>query len=250
MPLWSMAAVLFVFFSAVSLGARRFVRRRRDEESREAASEQAKSLLTGVAATFAFFVGFAINVTWGAVTAGQMAVEQQAAAIHQMAWELDNIGDRTQSTALMDKLRTYATTAANADDDFLRKGNTANLPSHAPLDTFENALHAYANSQKAAQWQTSSLVSAAAAVGTASAGVEAVANRALPTPLGALIIVVGILTSIVMGVTTVTYERATLIYVWCLIPALSLTVVFALAYPFAIRSETNLAPLRTVAAQI
>lgn len=245
-----MFAVLFVFFAAVSLGARALVRRRLDEQEREDASEQAKNLLTGVAATFAFFVGFAINVTWGAVTAGQVAVEQKAAAIHQMAWELNNIGDRPQAAALMDLLRTYAATAANEDVGVLRRGGATDLPSAVPLDTFENALHAYANGPAAGRWQTASLVSAATAVSTASAGVEAVANRALPVPLGVLVVVVGALASIVMGVTTVIYARPTLIYVWCIIPALSLAVVLALAYPFAIRSGANLDPLRTVAQQI
>lgn len=249
-PLWAMGAVLFAVFAAVSVGAREFVRRRRDEEEREAASDQAKNLLTGVAATFAFFVGFAINVTWGAVTAGQVAVEQQAAAIHQMAWELNNIADRTQSAALMDKLRVYATTAANEDDEFLRNGNTAKLPSAVPLDVFENALYAYANSPAAGQRQVSSLTSAATAISSAAAGVEAVANRGLPRPLAALVFVVGLLSSIVMGITTVVYQRATLIFAWCLIPALSITVVLALAYPFAIRSGANLAALRAVAEEI
>ncbi|MGI9125892.1 MAG: hypothetical protein ACR2JM_14230 [Mycobacterium sp.] len=250
MPLWSITAVLFLFFSAVSLLARRFVRRRRDADDREAASEQAKSLLTGVAATFAFFVGFAINVTWGAATAGQIAVEQQAAALHQMAWEIGHIDDPAQSAALMGKLRTYATTAAEQDDDFLRRGQTTNLPSLVPLDDFENALHAYVGSSKTAGWQASALASAGSALSTSSAGVAAVANRALPRPLAVLVTVVGVLASIVMGVTTVVYERATLVFVWCLIPAMSITVVLALAYPFALRSGGNLAPLRAVAAQI
>ena len=250
LPLPAIVALLFVFFSAVSLGAREFIRRRRDEEAREAASEQAKSLLTGVAATFAFFVGFAINVTWGAVTAGQMAVEQQAAAVHQMAWELNNIADRSQSSPLMDKLRVYATTVADQDGEFLRKGNTAHLPSAVALDAFENALHGYVNGSRAPQWQVSTLVAGASTVSSASAAVEAVANRALPRPLATLVVVVGVLASIVMGVTTVVYRRATLIFVWCLIPAMSIAVVLALAYPFSTRSGVNLAPMRAVAQEL
>lgn len=250
LPLPVITAILFVFFAAVSLGARQFVLRRRDEEGREAASEQAKSLLTGVAATFAFFVGFAISVTWGAVTAGQVAVEQQAAAVHQMAWELDNIADRSESSTLTSKLKAYATAVVEQDAAVLRRGQTAELPSAAALDAFEQALHAYVNGPKAAQWQYSTLVSGASAVGAASASVEAVASRSVPRPLVVLLLVVGALSAIVLGVTTVVYERATMIYVWSLIPALSLTIVLALAYPFALRSGVNLAPMRSVVAHL
>lgn len=250
MPLWVIGASLFVIFSAVSLGARRFVREHRDDQGRVDASEQANSLLTGMAATFAFFVGFAINVTWGAVTAGQIAVEQQAAAVHQMSWEIDNITDRAEADALMDKLKAYAVTAADQDGAFLAKGKAVNLPSARPLDGFEKAVHAYVSGPKAPSWQVSPLVSGASAVNSAAAGVSAVANRAVPRPLVVLVVTVGVLASIVMGITTVAHSRATLIYVWCVIPALSITVVLALAYPFALRSGANLAPLRVVAEQL
>ena len=250
MPLWAIAALLFVFFSAASLGARHVVRRRSDAQACEEASEQAKSLLTGMTATFAFFVGFAINVTWGAVTAAQVAVEQQAAALHQMAWEISNITDRAESAALMDKLKIYAVAAAHDDGDHLAKGDAANLPSAGPFDGFEKALHAYVSGPKAQAWQVSALVSGASGLTSTSAGVAAVANRFVPRPLAILVMIVGVLASIVMGLTTVVDRRATLIYVWCVIPALSLTVVLALAYPFALRSGANLAPLRVVAEQI
>ena len=137
LPLWAIVAALLVFFWAVTIAAREFVLRRRDVEAREALADQANSLLTGVAATF------------------------------------------------------------------------ANLSS-------------------------------------ASAGVAAVASRSLPRPLAALLIIVGVLTSILMGITTVIYRRPSLIFVWCLIPAVSITTVLALAYPFALRSGANLEPMRAV----
>ena len=77
----------------------------------------------------------------------------------------------------------------------------------------------------------SNLVSSAAAV-------SAVANRSLPRPLAALLFVVGVVVTVILGITTVTSGRSStiFIYIWCLIPALSLTVVLALAFPFALRS--------------
>lgn len=246
LPLWAIAIALLIFFWLVTIAAREFVLRRRDVGARELLADQANSLLTGVAATFAFFVGFAISVSWGAVTAGQVAVEQQAVAVRQMAWQLNNIADRAESAALMDKLRTYATTVAEQDDNLLVRGKTVDMPSAAPLDAFENALYAHVNSPKAADWQVSTLVSSASNLSSAAAGVAAVASRSLPRPLAALLVIVGVLTSILMGITTVIYSRPSLIFVWCLIPAISITTVLALAYPFALRSGANLEPMRAV----
>lgn len=250
LPLGVILAAMVLFFWLVTKAAREFVLRRRDVEAREALSEQANNLLTAVAATFAFFVGFAISASWGAVTAAQSAVEQQATAVHQMAWELNNITDRTQSAALLEKLKVYATAVADQDAAALRKGDTSHMPSAVPLDQFENALHAYAYGPNAAERQATPLISAASAVSTSGAAVEAVANRALPRPLIILLMVVGVLSSILMGISTVSYSRPSLIFIWCLIPAVSITTVVALAYPFALRSGVTLAPMRTVAEQL
>lgn len=249
-PLWGILAVLLVFFCAVILAARRLVLRRCSEDTCADLAEQAQHLITGLAATFAFFVGFAITVTWGAVATGQAAVEQQAASIQQMAWRLNNIGSKTESAALMDKLRTYATTAATADDPFLIRGDTNNLPSSIPLDRFEDALHVYAFGSAAAPQEVNSLVTGAAAVGTNAATVAAVAKRTLPGILAILLVVTGVLVAVVMGIMTVSTSRPILMYVWALVPALSITVVIALAFPFAHRIGVNLAPLQAVAENI
>lgn len=247
LPPQAAAVVLLVFFCLVAVASRRVVRARCDEEARAELVEQARNLLTGVSATFAFFVGFAISICWGAVTAGQSAVEQQAAAIQTMAWELRNIPDKPASTALLDKLTRYAQTAADADGKYLAKGDTAGLPSATALNEFEDAVNAYANG--AGSDRAPSLLQAASEMISSSAAVAAVANRGLPRPLAMLLAIVAILVTVVMGITTVTSGRSSMVfvYVWCLIPALSLTVVWALAYPFALRSGITVAPLRAVA---
>lgn len=237
---------LLALFTAVSFAARELVRRRCGAEDREELADQAKNLLTGVAATFAFFVGFAITVTWGGVSAAQTAVEQQAAAVTQMARELGNISDRAQSAALTGQLRTYAQAAATEDDDFLRRGRGNELPSTAPLDRFEDALYAYAYGTAAPAREVPGLIAAASALETSAAGVSAVANRSLPAPLGALLLFVGALASTIMGITTVAYRRPILIFVWCLIPAVSIAVVLGLAFPFAVRGGFPLASLQAV----
>ena len=246
LPLWAIMLALLAVFTAVSFAAREFVRRRCGDEAREELGDQAKNLLTGVAATFAFFVGFAITVTWGGVSAAQTAVEQQAAAVTQMSRELGNISDPAQSVALTGQLRTYAQSAATEDDDFLRRGRASELPSTAPLDRFENALYAYAYGPSAPAREVPGLIAAASALETSAAGVSAVANRSLPAPRGALLLFGGALASIVMGITTVAYRRTLLVFVWCLIPAVSIAVVLGLAYPFAVRGGFPLASLQAV----
>lgn len=244
-------AVLLVFFCAVCFAARGLLLKRCSPKTREELADQAQDALTGVAATFAFFVGFAISISWGAVSAGQNAVEQQAAAIQQMAWELRNIPDQAQSSALLGKLRSYATTAADQDDTFLARGVTVGLPSAAPLEEFETALQVYL-ADKPGLAGSDSLLTAASKLVSSSATVSAVASRVLPKPLISLLFIVAVLVSVVMGVSTVTYGRPSLVFVWvwCLIPALSLTVVLALAYPFALRTGLTTAPMRVIAQQL
>ena len=249
-PLWVILAALLVFFSGVIFAARRLILRRCGDDTCEELADQANNLLTGLAATFAFFVGFAITVTWGAVATGQAAVEQQAASIQQMAWRLNNIANKGESTALIDKLSTYATTAATADYPFLIRGDTTNLPSAIPLDRFEDALHIYAFGPGAAPQEVNSLVTGAATVGTNAATVAAVAKRTLPGVLAILLVVSGVLVALVMGIMTATSRRPILMYVWALVPALSITVVIALAFPFAHRIGVNLAPLQAVAGNL
>ncbi|CAB4343668.1 unannotated protein [freshwater metagenome] len=249
-PIWVVAVVLLAFFVAVTVVARAVVTRRCGDASREELADEAVRLLTGLAATFAFFVGFSITVTWGAVAAGQAAVEQQSSAIQQMNWSLNNIPDKVTSAELRQKLRLYATTAAYENADDLARGDTSHLPSAIPLDRFQDALHTYAFGPIVPKAEVSSLVSAAATLGATSAAVSAVAHRTLPDLLAILLLVTGLLVAGVMGVSTVTARHPVLMLVWCVIPALSITVVVALAFPFASGIGVDLAPLQSVAQQL
>jgi hypothetical protein len=207
-------------------------------------------LLTGLAATFAFFVGFAINVTWSAVTAGQAAVEQHAAAIKQTSWTIGNMRDKVEAAALIDKLRGYTLSVVNDDRDELARGDTANLPSDTALNEFEDAVHDYAFEQNAADLENSSLLRDSAAVGGTGAAVAAVAQRNPPRILVALLLISGAIVAGVMGITAVTSRYSALMFVWCLIPALSITVVIALIFPFARPIGVDLVPLSSVAQQL
>lgn len=251
MPPVLIALILLVCFCAVCFAARGLLLKRCGEKTRAELADQARDALTGVAATFAFFVGFAISISWGAVSAGQSAVEQQAAAVQQMAWELRNIAEPSESAALLDQLRAYTTTAADQDKDFLARGVTVGLPSAVPLEEFETALQTYLV-DKPGRAGTDNLLSASAKLVLSASTVSAVASRVTPQPLIILLFIVAVLVSAVMGVSTVTYGRPSLVFVWvwCLIPALSLTVVLALAYPFALRTGLTTAPMGVVAQEL
>jgi len=242
------ATVLLVFFCTVSFAARGLVLRRCGEETRDELAEQAQGALTGMAATFALFIGFAISIGWGAVSEAQRDVERHASAIQQMTWELRNIPDASASAALTEKLAAYASMAAHQDVPFLARGVTIGLPSSPALDDFETALNDYVAGQPD-RVGADGLHSAMSQLVSSASTVSAVASRTLPPPLVALLFVVAVLVSVVMGMSTVTYGRPSLVFVWvsCLIPALSIAVVLALAYPFALRTGLTTAPLRVVA---
>lgn len=249
LPQFVMAGSLFLVFCALSVVARRLIIRSFSEDVRGELAEQANNLLTGVSATFALFVGFAISISWGAVNAAQTAVERQAADVQRMSWEIRNIPDPAAVSALGDKLLVYARAAADDDARFLALGRIGDLPSAAALDNFEDAVRAYASGPGAAPAVGPGLVSAASSLVSSSAGVAAVASRAIPRPMVALLFIVAVLVTIILGVTTVTSGRASMIFIciWCIIPALSIAVVLALAFPFALRTGMTLAPMRAAA---
>lgn len=248
LPPVAIAGMLLVFFCVVSFFARGLVLRRCGVETREELADQAQGALTGMAATFALFIGFAISISWGAVSEAQRAVEQNSAAIQQMNWELENLPDGPQTAALTNKLAAYASAAAYRDVPFLAQGITVGLPSTAPLNELETALKSYVRAQPD-RTGTDNLHSAMSKLVSSAAAVSAVATRTLPGPLMSLLFIVAVLVSVVMGISTVTYGRLSLVFVWvsCLIPALSIAVVVALAYPFALRTGLTTAPLRVVA---
>ncbi|MEX1220228.1 MAG: hypothetical protein WEB05_07545 [Solirubrobacterales bacterium] len=246
-PLWSIALLLALFFAAIMLAARVIaIRRCSDDVSREKLSDESIRLLTGLAATFAFFVGFAITVTWGAVAVGQAAVEQQSSAVRNMNWGINNIPDEAEGAQLKEKLIVYVRAAAYDDANYLAKGKTGRLPSAIPFDRFQDALHTYAFAPNTPKAEVTSLVAAAGTLGSSSSAVSAVAQRTLPSVLAVLLLASGILVSVVMGISTVNSRHPSLILVWSLVPALSITVVVALASPFATSTGVSLGPMEMV----
>ncbi len=250
LPAWATAMILFLCFAAVMFVARTIAIRRCSDESAEKLSDESVRLLTGLAATFAFFVGFAITVTWGAVSAGQAAVEREAGAVRNMNWAINNIPNKEEGAQLKASLVTFTEAAAYQDKSDLARGDTTDLPSEVPLDEFQDALHTYAFGPTAPGPEVTSLVSAARALGTESAAVSAVAQRTVPPLVTILLLVSGVVLAIVMGVSTVNARHPFLMLTWAVVPALSITVVVALSGPFAKGIGVNLAPMETAYQQL
>jgi hypothetical protein len=118
------------------------------------------------------------------------------------------------------------------------------------LDRFQDALHTYAFRPTTPGPEVSSLVTAARTLGTESAAVSAVAQRSLPTMVIVLLMVSGLILAVVMGISTVNARHPALMLVWSIVPALSITAVFALSSPFEKAVGVSLAPMQTVSQQL
>lgn len=224
-PMWIALPLMFLYFLAISLGCRTLVVKRCEEDRRKELSDHAGALITGVAASFAFFVGFAITMSWGAVSAGQAAVESQAARAQQVLWVLNNISDETAATKMTDELHTYLVTAAEKDGPYLATGNTMNPPSGVHLDTLQSSIHAYAFGPDSADPEVTPLVSAAADLNASAASVTAVAQRSLPPIMVLLLFISASILSAITGISTAVTRRPVFLPVWCLIPALAIAVI-------------------------
>src|SRR5258705_11272398 len=91
---WLMIAIGFVFFAAISAGCRLALSRMASPERSAELEDFAGKLLGVFGATFAFLVGFAVTITWSAVSTGQDAVDLQASSAQQLYWATSAIQDQ------------------------------------------------------------------------------------------------------------------------------------------------------------
>lgn len=250
LPAWLLVAVLFLVFLGVAAGSRWLVRHVSSKERGEELAKLANTLISGVAAAFAFFIGVAITVTWGGVSAGQTAVESLAASSQQLAWATNNLSDRTEATALLTDLQVYLDTVVAQDPPYLAVGDTTSLPSAVPLDTLQDAVHAYAYAENTPSSESTALVSSAQALGSAQSTVSAIAQRSMPTLLAVLLVLVSILLATILGVATMAITRPSLVAVWCLVIAMSVTLVLVLDRPYGGGIAVNMSSITQVASQL
>ena len=241
-PTWVVVVVLFAYFLTLSLGCRAYVLSHNSKKRRDELADQASRLLTGVAATFALFVGFSITVTTDALDAGQKYIENHAAQAKELVWTFDSVSNRKVAQQLQRELRTYLLVSADEDPEYLQTGNTLNLPSAKPLDRLEKSIHRYAFSPETSDSDESAIVDAAASLNNSAAAITAVAHRTLPTLLVVLLLVVGSMIAAITGISFADMSRPILLPIWSLIPALSIAVI-----PGPADIGLDLEPLRAIA---
>ncbi|MFI0432851.1 MAG: hypothetical protein ACH36H_06885 [Candidatus Nanopelagicales bacterium] len=246
-PSWLLIIICFAIFAAICTISRWLVRRRTSDERREEVADYASSLVSGLAATFAFLVGFAITMTWGAVNAGQDAVDSLAASSQQLSWSSSNIADQAGAAEIKSRLTAYLNAFVTDDAEALAQGNVSPLPTAVPFDKLQDAVHSVAYRGGDSIPEASGMVNAAAALTAAQSKVTAVAQRSLPPLLIVLILLAGALLAVGMGTAAATVERPTLMYGWAFLSGLSLTMVLMLDYPFGGAISVNLAPVAQVA---
>ena len=115
------------------------------------------------------------------------------------------------------------------------------------MDKLQDAIHAYAYAPNTPSSESTALVSSVQALGTSNSTLAAVAERAMPGLMGALLLLVGTLLSATVGLSSLTVTRPVLAILWCLVIALSISLVLALDHPFGGSVTVNLQPLIDVA---
>jgi len=245
-----MIAIGFVFFAAISAGCRFALSRVASPERSAELEDYAGKLLSVFGATFAFLVGFAVTITWSAVSAGQDAVDLQASSAQQLSWATSEIQDKAGADEVNRNLRNYLNTVVDKDGPALAAGEFSALPSAESFDTLQNSVHKVAYGGKNTDPEANGMVSAAASLTAAQSKVTAVAQRALPPILIVLIVLSGTLLAVTVGLSALTVKPPYLMYAWAFLAAVSVAVVLMLDFPFSGGITVNLGPLSVAAGSI
>lgn len=246
-PPWLLIAMCFLLFAGICAATRAIVRRRTTGQRREDVADYAGSLLSAIGATFAFLVGFAITMAWGAVNSGQDAIDSLAASSQQLSWSSGNIADTRGAAQINADLTAYLNAFVARDGAALADGEVTPLPTAAEFGKLQDDVHSVAYRSGDSVPEASGMVSAAAALTAAQSKVTAVAQRTLLALLLVLIFISGGLLAVAMGTAAATVERPTLMYGWAFVGALSLALVLLLDYPFGGGISVNLEPVAQVA---
>ncbi|MBV9091523.1 MAG: DUF4239 domain-containing protein [Mycobacteriaceae bacterium] len=247
---WLMITIGFVFFAAISVLCRYGLSAVRSPERRALFEEHAGKLLSVFGATFAFLIGFAITITWSAVSAGQDAVDLQASSAQQLSWASSAIQDKAGADEVNRNLRAYLNTVVNKDGPALAAGRFTALPSAETFDNLQNSVHRVAYGRGNTDPEASGMVSAGASLTAARSKVTAVAQRSLPTIVIVLIVLSGALLGATVGLSSLTVRPPYMMYAWALLAAVSVAVVLMLDFPFSGGITVDLGPLRVAADSI
>lgn len=246
LPWWALIAGWFVFFTTLSVAARKSVRRAASEERRTELAEYAGKTLTPIGATFGFLIGFCATMTWSALNAGQEAIDSESMAAQQLVWATKSISDKPGAVEILGNMSRFLADATSQDPAFLAHGDITALPSRQAFDSLQHSVHTVAYDRGTTP-EASALTAAAAALTGAQSKVTAVAQRSLPPLLFGLVVAAGALLAVAMGAAGAEVDRPYLMYGWAFVSALGVTLIIALDVPFNGAIRVNLAPLVSVA---
>ncbi len=250
LPTWSIVILCAAGFSIVTFGTREIVKRRATPERQDDLVELAKTMNGPTGTTLAFLIGFAVTITWGAMSAAQTSVEKVASSAQQISWLTENLQDRAEARVINRDLSQYLVTIANQDRAKLASGDMVQLPSFDELDTLERDVHLVGKSGTTANPESGPLLSAAANLTGAQADLNAVARRQLPAVVLWLLLFTATLSAAVMGIVAVKVRRPYLILGWAIVAATGISVVLSLYNPFDGTVSVDFQPLADAAARI
>lgn len=250
LPTWLLVLVCAVAFSLVTFGTRWIVRRRCDADRQDDLVELAGAMNGPTGITLAFLIGFAVTITWGAMSAAQGSIEKVAASAQQMSWLTENLEDRATAKSVNDDLNSYLLAIVNQDRGQLASGDIVQLPSFDYLDKLERDIRAVGKSGATANPESSQLLTAASALTGAQAELNAVARRQLPTVVLWLLLFTATLSAAVMGIVATKVSRPYLILGWAIVAATGICVVLSLYNPFDGTVSVDFQPLADAAARI
>ena len=200
-------------------------------------------------ATFAFLVGFAVTITWSAVSAGQDAVDLQASSAQQLSWATSAIQDQAGAAEVNGNLRNYLDTVVNKDGPAFADGNFSALPSAETFDAAEQRAPSGIRARQHGPGGERNGVGGCI-VDRRPKKVTAVAQRSLPTILIALIVLSGSLLAATVGMSALTVKPPYLMYAWAFLAAVSVAVVVMIDFPFSGGVTVNLGPLSVAAGSL
>ncbi len=236
--------IWFGLMVSTSLVVRFAVRRWTSPETLDEHADVAGKMVSACGAAFAFLVGFGIATTWGAIDAGQSAVEQEAAAV-QLTVSATRTGvDRPAADEIKELLADYLTIVVNEDPAALDDGEHFTLPSDPALNTLIDRAHEIAYNDPGAIKGGPSLVAAVESIDKAQGTITGIADRSMPPLIALLLVIAAMLLAGILGVSGASRNAPMLLVAWALVPAVALTVVFSLDHAFAGAVAVDLHPLQ------
>lgn len=249
-PTLALVALGACFLTLVTFSTRAAVIRWTSKERQSDLIDLASSMNAPVGTTLAFLIGFAVSITWGTMSAAQVAIEQVASSSQQLSWLTLNLNDQARANAINEDVVRYLNTIVEQDRKVLPSGDIVELPSFNALDQLERQIHQAAQGGSAVNPEVGPMLSAAAALTGSQAQLNAVARRQLPSVVMWLLLFTATLSAAVMGIVATKVRRPYLIVGWAFVAAIGIAVVLSLYSPFAGTVAVDFQPISDASQRI